>query len=60
MTALSHSAATFGLMSPAFASNPAATASRDLGHVWVRAALGFCSSTVLMVVMVVILAAVAG
>ena len=57
MTALSHSAATFGLMSPAFASNPASTASRDLGHVWVRAALGFCSSTVLMVV---ILAAVAG
>ena len=57
MTTLSASAATFGMLSPTFASSPAAPTSRELGQVWLRAALGFCGSTALMIV---ILAAVVG
>lgn len=55
MTTLSASTASFALISPA--SRLQAPTSRELGQVWLQAALGFCGSTTLMIV---ILAAVVG
>lgn len=54
MTTLSTSAASFDMLSPA---SSQAQTSRELGQVWLQAALGFCVSTAIMVV---ILAAVVG
>jgi len=53
MTTLSASAASFNMLSPTFASSPAAPTSRELGQGWIQAALGFCASTALMVVVLV-------
>jgi len=57
MTMLSASGASFDLQRPSSAARPHAPTRRQLGQCWIQAALGFCASTTLMVV---VLATVVG
>ena len=57
MAMLFASPASFDMLSLSSASRPLVPTSRQLGQGWIQAALGFCASTTLMVV---VLAAVVG